>query len=190
MVTPLSIRIAFWLWMFAAIAAGQFGWLHRLPLVTWLIIPALLTGLLVLAYRGLGGFRGWVDSLDQRGLVLLHFSRIAGLYLLALSRRGELPYAFTLPSGLGEIVVALAAVALALLPLAETTRHRALYIWNVVGVIDVALIAITALRVGVSEPRPLFAFGHLPLSLLPTFLAPLIIATHLAIFARLSPATR
>lgn len=190
MPTPLPIRTAFWLWMIGVIAVGQFGWLHRMPPAAWLLIPVGLTGLQVLAYRTIAGFRGWVDALDLRGLVLLNFSRIAGLYLLALSRRGELPYTFSLPSGVGEIAVAIAAVLVALWPFAEATRRRAIYIWNVAGTIDIALIAVTALRVGYGAPRELISFGHLPLSLLPTFLAPLLIATHLAIFARLRPDNR
>lgn len=188
--TPLPIRTAFWLWMIGAIAAGQLGWLHRLPAAVWLLVPVVLTSLLVLAYRTLGGFRSWVDSLDLRGLVLLNFSRIAGIYLLLQAGRGQLPYAFSLPSGAGEIAVALSAVLVALLPLSPHARRHALSIWNVAGLVDIVLIAITALRVGWVQPRELNALGHLPLSLLPTFLAPLIIASHLAIFARLHSENR
>ena len=64
MTTPLAIRIVFWTWLIAAVAAGRQGWLQAMPASA---VPALvlgLTALLALAYRRLGAFSAWVDALD------------------------------------------------------------------------------------------------------------------------------
>ncbi|MEO7599024.1 MAG: hypothetical protein ABIV50_08840 [Opitutus sp.] len=184
MPTPLLIRVFFWIWLIAAITAGRMFWLQRLPLPAVQGILLGLTLLLILAYRIVSGFRRWVDRLDLRALVLLHITRFVGFYFLVLYHRGELPYAFAVPGGIGDIIVAALAVVVGFLPLSETSRLRAITIWNVIGFIDILLVVFTAARIQMSGGLGLLPLTYLPLSLLPTFLVPLIIASHLAIFAR------
>ena len=186
MPTALVVRLVFWLWFGAAFFAGQQLLLLRLPA---LAIPALvigLTTLLLLAYFRFGPVRTWVDALDLRALVLLHVTRFVGIYFLVLYRRGQLPYDFAVPGGIGDIIVATLALPIALAPLADTTRQRAIRIWNIIGLVDIALVLLTAPRLNLADPAHLRALTYLPLSLLPTFLVPLIIATHVVIFVRLA----
>ncbi|HTO02547.1 MAG TPA: hypothetical protein VL069_02545 [Opitutus sp.] len=188
--TPFAIRVVFWAWLFAAIGVGRFFVLQRLPL---LAVPGILfglTALLVLTYRLIAPFRNWVDSLDLRALVLLHVTRFVGVYFLVLYRRGELPYAFAVPGGIGDIIVAALAILVVLLPLTESKQLRAIYIWNVIGFVDILLVVLAAARIILSGGFGLLPLTYLPLSLLPTFLVPLIIASHLAIFARLARLNR
>ena len=185
MSTPFAIRVVFWAWLFAAIGVGRFFVLQRLPL---LAVPGILfglTALLVLSYRLIAPFRSWVDSMDLRALVLLHVTRFVGIYFLVLYRRGELPYAFAVPGGIGDINVAALAIVVVLLPLTKLKQLRAIYIWNVVGLVDILLVVFAAARIALAGGFGLLPLTYLPLSLLPTFLVPLIIASHLAIFARL-----
>jgi hypothetical protein len=190
MSTLLAVRIVFWIWLLAAIAVGQSNFLQRIPAPALQGILFGLTGLLVAAYRWVTPFRAWIGALDLRGIVLLHVTRFVGFYFLLLYQRGELPYAFAVPGGIGDIVVATGALGVALFPCSDSTRLRAISIWNVVGLIDILLVVLSAARIGLSSPHELSALTRLPLSLLPTFLVPLIIASHLAIFARLTPASR
>lgn len=183
------LRIVLWLWLFAALAVGQLGLLRRLPLPAVQGVLFGLTAALVLAYKALPAFRRCVDELDLRALVSLHLSRFVGFYFLFLYHRGELPYAFAVPGGIGDVAVAVGALLVIFYPFASATRQRAIYIWNVVGLIDIMLVVITAARIGLSGSRELVALTYLPLSLLPTFLVPIIIASHLAIFARLPRTT-
>jgi hypothetical protein len=186
MTTPLAIRIVFWTWLIAAVAAGRQGWLQAMPASA---VPALvlgLTALLALAYRRLGAFSAWVDALDVRGLVLLHVTRFVGFYFLVLYDRGVLPYAFAVPGGIGDIAVAALALAVCLLPWSEASRRRAISIWNIVGLIELLLTILTAARLGLAEPGSMHALTQLPLSLLPTFLVPLLLASHLVLYARVS----
>jgi len=131
------------------------------------------------------GLRIWIDHLDLRSLVLLHGTRFVGIYFLLLYRRGELPNAFAVPGGWGDIIVATLALLVSLLPIGENTRRRAITIWNVVGMIDIMTVVITAGRLSLENSQQMRALTYLPLSLLPTFLVPLIIASHLIIFLRL-----
>jgi hypothetical protein len=185
MSVALAVRVIVWLWLFAALAAGYFGVLQKLPLPAVQGILVALTGALVLAYRTIAPFRRWIGELDLRALVLLHVTRFVGFYLIALYRKGILPYAFAVPAGVGDVAVAVLALVVAFYPFSEAARPRAIYIWNVVGLIDILLVVFSAARIGLTGSRELYALTYLPLSLLPTFLVPLIIASHLAIFARL-----
>ena len=122
---------------------------------------------------------------------MLHVTRFVGIYFLILYRRGELPYAFAVPGGVGDIIVATLALPLVFLPFEESTHLRYLRIWNVIGFIDIILVVLTAVRLNLASPWQMHALTHLPLSLLPTFLVPLILATHVVLFIRLarSPTT-
>ena len=192
--TPLAIRAVFWAWLLAAVAVGHYLVLQRLPVFAAQAILVGLTVLLVITYRLVVPFRSWVDTLDLRSLVLFHVTRFVGIYFLVLYRRGELAYAFAVPGGIGDIIVAALAVVVVFMPLSPAHQLRAIYVWNVVGFIDILLVVTAAARIGLNGGIGLRPLTYLPLSLLPTFLVPLIIASHLAIFARLrrlehSPAT-
>jgi len=63
-----------------------------------------------------------------------------------------------------------------------------LVVWNTIGLIDIIFAIFTALRFGLKDWRSMHALRELPLSLLPTFLVPLIIASHILIFVRLTRA--
>ena len=191
MPTALVVRLIFWLWLGTAFFAGQQLLLQRLPPFG---LPAVVLGLsavLLLAYFRLATVRAWVDALDLRTLVLLHVTRFVGLYFIVLSRRGLLPYDFAVPGGIGDIIIATLALVVVFAPLADASRARAIRIWNVIGLIDIALVVLTAARLNLANPLQMSAMTSLPLSLLPTFLVPLLIATHIIIYTRLTrPATK
>jgi len=182
---PLTLRIGLWVWLIAALVVGQKGWLVPLlgPALQGLLFT--LTGLFLLLYFKTAILRGWIDQLDLRALVSFHLTRFVGFYFLLLYQRGELPYAFAVPGGWGDNLVALGALLICVLPLAATTRRRAIGLWNTIGLVDILLVLATGARLGLQDPAQLSALTHLPLSLLPTFLVPLIIATHIIIFLRL-----
>ena len=186
MPTALVVRLIFWLWLGTAFFAGQQLLLQRLPPFG---LPAVVLGLsavLLLAYFRLATVRAWVDALDLRTLVLLHVTRFVGLYFIVLSRRGLLPYDFAVPGAIGDIIIATLALVVVFAPLADASRARAIRIWNVIGLIDITLVVLTAARLNLANPLQMSAMTYLPLSLLPTFLVPLLIATHLIIYARLT----
>src|SRR5688500_8740012 len=184
MPVSLVVRLFFWLWFGAAVAAGHFLVLQRVPPVVAPLAPIAIAALLVLVYARISLVRTWVDSLDLRVLVLLHVTRFVGVYLLVLFQRGELPRAFAVTGGVTDILVATMALPIALAPLNEGLRTRAMVIWNVVGFVGLALATLSAARIILASPTQLRSLTYLPLSLLPTFLMPLLLATHVIIFAR------
>lgn len=186
MTVALFVRIFFWCWFAAAVAAGHWLVLQRLPpAAVPALILALSAGLIAAAFR-LPRVRAWLETIDVRSLVLLHVSRLVGLYFLFLFQRGELPRAFALPGGLGEIVVGVMALPVVFAPLDEHGRQRAIRIWNIVGLIDILLVVFTITRLNLTLPWQLRPLAQLPLSLYPTFLMPLLIATHVILLNRTS----
>jgi hypothetical protein len=132
----------------------------------------------------IAGF-AWLAGLGWRPIVAFHTTRFVGLYFFVLYRRGELPFALAVPGGSGDIVTALLALGL-LMANRRVDRHPGLLAaWNVLGLIDILLVVSTASRLGLAQPGSMAALRRLPLSLLPTFLVPLIIASYLWLFGKL-----
>lgn len=181
----MLIRFLLWVWFFAALAAGHFLLLQRVPPPAIQGILFGLTALVLTAYFRVAPIRQAVDRLDLRILVLLHVTRFVGFYFLHLYALGELPYGFAVPGGYGDIVVATLALLVVFVPMSASRRNHAFYIWNVVGLVDILLVVFSGARLGYADPASMRALTFLPLSLLPTFLVPLIIASHVVIFRRL-----
>jgi hypothetical protein len=184
----LAVTRALAVWLAAAVGFGMTGLPSRLlvfplpPVLIALLTLAILTVAVTSAW-----FREWLTAVDVRALVLVHVTRFAaGLAFLVLYGRGELPYAFAVPGGIGDMVVAVLAVGVVLATDARATRRRGLIVaWNVIGLADILMVVATAVRIGSVDPEAMAALLRLPLVVLPTFLVPIIIATHLILFARL-----
>jgi len=189
--SPQSRRIlvAALLWFGLALGSGAAGLLERAgPPLPQLILLGLTVGL-VYAGVSIPDFRAWALRIDLRAVVALHLTRFIGIYFLALFRQGQLPFAFAVPGGWGDILVA--ALALLLLPVGSprTGGRRLMYaIWNLIGLVELLFVVVTAARLGLTEPESMRALTRLPLSLLPTFLVPLLLASHLLIGVRLARA--
>ena len=175
-------------WLLAALAIGASPLGPRLaPPV---VIAALTAAQLAAAWR-LPSFRAWLGALDVRWLVAVHLTRFVGFYFLYLYGRGQLPYDFAVPGGWGDIAVASLAILVLLLGPPRGTGRRAVYIlWNVFGLVDILFVVVTAVRLGAADPGSMLALQRLPLNLLPTFLVPLIIASHVVLAVRLTRSPR
>ncbi len=173
------------LWFVIACALGASGRLTTLrPPVPQLVLIG-LTVSLIAAGAAIPGFRVWLAGLNLRQIIALHVTRFVGIYFLILYGRGELPYAFAVPGGWGDIVVATGALGLVLL-VPDLASHRGwVTAWNVVGAVDILAVVATATRLALADPDSMGALLRLPLSLLPTFLVPVIIASHVLLFTRL-----
>jgi hypothetical protein len=174
-------------WLLVAVVVGGAGLVRLLPTPA---LPPVLFGLtavvLVTGWRH-AGFRAWLAAVDERWLVALHLTRFVGFYFLYLYGRGELPYAFAVPGGWGDIAVASLAAGLLLWGSPRDGRRRPAYVvWNVLGLVDILFVVATAARLGLADRASMAALVRLPLSLLPTFLVPLIIASHVVLGARLA----
>jgi len=144
-----------------------------------------LAALVLLAYWKISFVRDWIAIVDLRALIALHLTRFVGIYFLILAQRGKLPFGFARPAGVGDIIIASGSVVLLAAP-GLRSWQKLLRIWNFIGFIDIVFVAFSALRFGLQDWQSMAALRTLPLSLLPTFLVPLIIASHVLIFIRLT----
>ena len=174
-------------WLLVAVALSAVGVVRAArPLGPPLMIVGLAAAILVAA-RLLPAFREWLFRIDERWFLGLHLTRFVGAYFLYLYGRGELPYAFAVPGGWGDIIVASLAATLLLAGSPRDARRRSAYvIWNALGFVDIVFVLVTAARLIVTDPESMAALLRLPLSLLPTFLVPLIVASHIVLGIRLA----
>jgi hypothetical protein len=173
-------------WFVAAISLAASGSLQRLrPPAPQLVLVGLTVALLVV-WRVNSGFRQWLETMDLRGLIALHLTRFVGLYFLVLCRHGELPSSFAIPAGCGDVLVATLAAVLLVFWKVVVSRRPWIGAWNTFGLIDIVFVVASAGRHGMADPASMSALLRLPLSVLPTFLVPLIIASHIVIFSRLA----
>ncbi|MGZ5564373.1 MAG: hypothetical protein ACXWFY_04195 [Chthoniobacterales bacterium] len=171
------------LWLGLALAAGACGLLRnaRAPLIP--AIVATLTALVLLACGYAVPLREWVTQVDLRALIALHVTRFVGFYFMLSASRGKIPVEWAVPAGMGDNLVA--AGALALLAMNASPRWLVL-VWNTFALLDILFVVLSAMQLGLHDWRSMAFLRQLPLSLLPTFLVPLIIATHLIIFVRIA----
>jgi hypothetical protein len=186
-VIPLALAA----WLLLALAAGAAGLVAAVGPPFPQALLAGLTLLLLGLFARAPAVRAWALGIDIRALVLVHVTRFVGFYFLVLHGRGELPWAFAVPGGWGDIVVAATALAVAAAaPRQGAAGWRVYAAWNLVGLADILGVVATAVRLALADPASMRALTRLPLSLLPTFLVPLIIATHVIVFARLAASRR
>jgi hypothetical protein len=161
---------------------GLSGWLHDASAQVVAATVWTATALALLACWKISPIRVWALNVDFRWLVLFHVTRLfAGAYFLLLCQRGQLPCGFARTAGWGDIVIAVLAVAVVGAMRTEFAKPI-LFTWNTLGLIDIIFVVFSALRFGLQDWQSMRALRELPLSLLPTFLVPLIIASHVLIF--------
>jgi hypothetical protein len=174
------------LWLLIAVILGASGHVATWRPPVLQMVLAGLTALVLPAVVALAGFRGWLRTLDLRWLVALHLTRFVGIYFLVLYYRdGALPYAFAVPGGWGDILVATLALGLLAAIRKFETRRGLIGVWNALGLIDILFVVATASRLALADPDSMNALLRLPLSLLVTFLVPLIIASHVVVLWRI-----
>ncbi len=172
-------------WFCFALAIGVGGSFRNAGAPVAALTIWTLAALALLAGWKIRLFRDWATTVDLRVLIAPHLLRSVGIYFLILGRRGALPGMFAKPAGFGDIAVASIAVVLLAAPNIPSWQTL-LRIWNFFGFIDIVFVAFSALRSGLQDWQSMAALRSLPLSLLPTFLVPLIIASHVLIFVRLT----
>jgi hypothetical protein len=177
-------------WFVLACAAGVSGRVASLtPPQPQLVIAALSLVLLVSGWV-LPGMRAWLREVNLRGFVAFHVTRFVGIAFLMMSARGEMSVEWALPAGWGDIAVATGALLIAALLPRPESRPDIVRLWNLIGLIDIVAVVVTAARIGMSDPAGLAPLLRFPMSLVPTFIVPIVFATHCWMALRLQPRAR
>ena len=174
-------------WCAVAVVAGWTEVMRDLPRPALQgTLVALTAGVLALVGAS-PPLRAWAMGTDGRWLLAPHLLRFVGVLFLVMHSRGELPWAFAVPGGIGDIAAALGAAALMLWPRSRRGAGwcRALAVWNVFGLADILMVVGTAAALGIREPASIDALTRLPLAVLPLWGVPLIEASHVLLGVRL-----
>jgi hypothetical protein len=136
--------------------------------------------------------RAWL-AIPLPLLIGVNAVRVLGVLFVLLYADGRLPAPFAPSAGWGDIAIGLTALPVAALAVRRPEGWRVAALgWNALGLLDlVTAIGLgiasspgTPLRLFFEEPGTALMSG-LPWILIPGFLVPLLVLTHLAVFARL-----
>ena len=183
---PIIVLIGLMLWFASALILGLSGKIAEIPFPFPQVILFGLVVVQLIIFGLSAGFRTWIYSFDIKYLVAVHLSRFVGIYFLYLYSMQMLPYDFAVKGGVGDIIVATAALIILVFVSSRHESKKKIYLfWNTFGLIDILFVVATAGRIGMNSPQSIENLLKIPLSLLPTFLVPIIIFTHIVIYIRL-----
>ena len=180
-----SVALAAWLGL--VLLGGATGFFAGLPFPgTQVIILGLVVATIVAGFA-VPALRAWIDGLPLRALISINVFRMVGFVFLAYAARGQLAQVFADRAGWGDIAVGALALVLVAAGAPRTALHRGLtYAWNALGTLDLVTAVVTATFVGIRGLTPgVQALLSLPLVVIPAFLVPIYLATHVFIFRRL-----
>ena len=170
-------------WLIIALLLALTGTFHDVP-VRMPVIGVALTAATLIVLALSRPIRARAMAGGPRPLVAFHLTRFVGIYFLWLYSLGALARNFAVPAGWGDIIIAAWAAALLVVRDWNMREMRlALLIWNAFGLFDILLVMALAARQAAIDPGFQNGFASLPLSLLPTFIVPIVIATHVLLFA-------
>lgn len=161
---------------------------------------AVAVPVLALAAAGLGSARAnaALRAFPLAPLVAANAVRVLGVFFVLLYADGRLPAPFAPAAGWGDILIGLTALPVAAAVREERAGWRSLALaWNTLGLLD--LVDAIGLGITSADGSPVRIFfgepssaimGGLPWLLIPAFLVPLLMVTHLAVFHRLLASAR
>lgn len=187
--------VAWFVLTFALIKSGAYetttssGFPPAIGAAIW--VPA-IAGSLLYAF---GPVRRAVARIGLHWLVGVQFYRVAGGVFLIAYAQNDVPGAFALPAGIGDVLVGLAAPFVAV-RLARDGVERAwplVTAWCALGIADLVIAVGTGFlsapstfqQLALADPN--VAITSYPLALIPTFAVPASIVLHVWVLARLRP---
>lgn len=158
------------------------------------ILLSLIIPLIIFAttYSVSPRFKHYVLSIDMRHLILLHSWRMLGFGFVFLYFYDVLPALFAFPAGVGDAMAATFAVFLAIAMYRnKDIEKKWIYRWNNFGLLDFIIAVSLGImsrtgNIGQLEGHVASdAMGVLPLVMIPTFIVPFYIITHIIIYLQL-----
>jgi hypothetical protein len=164
------------IWVTLAVVVAAAGALETGPQkIPFALVGAVLAPVLVFAllYKGSPAFRDYILRFDFRLVVIVQAWRVVGAGMLFVYAFDELPAAFAVPAGLGDIFVGVTAPAVAMALLGGGLTKQRFVTWSALGILDF-VVALTA--GAISRPD---AMESLPVVLFPIVAVPFFFMVHL-----------
>jgi hypothetical protein len=175
------------IWLAIAMIVSFTGIPQRMVPPTPQLIVLALTVLLLVASWLYWPLRSWVLTCDWRAIVEIHLIRlIAGAGFLYAGSKGRFPTQFSTMAGWGDIAVAVLGLLLILL----VAPHRSFApwsygIWNTLGLLDILHVVFDASRNAMADRYSMAEMLRPPFVLLPLFIVPILIASHVWLYERI-----
>jgi hypothetical protein len=168
-------RLFILLWFAVAFTLSITGWFERFSSATLFGFGAIAaaTGFTVLHWLS-ERFRGFLRACDLRILTLGQLFRFYGVLALVKAYQHVLPALFAVPTGVLDVIFAVTSfyVAARLVP-SRAHPRPAFIVWHVLGLMALATSAILAMV------TPSQSMARFPMSIVPTFVGPLVLVFHL-----------
>jgi hypothetical protein len=187
-------------WLLAVLLAGFIGVFDAgthysmatpIPLGLSAVLPVVV---FAIWFSISSGFRQYIRSLNPVGLTAVQTWRIGGVVFLILMAKGMLPPTFALPAGLGDMTIGVTAPLIALALSRKKLAEWVFVLWQAAGILDLVVAVGTGVlssptRLGVlAHGATTRLMGQLPMSLIPTFVVPLLLIFHIICIAQLRQA--
>ncbi|NRA36682.1 MAG: hypothetical protein HRU15_00950 [Planctomycetes bacterium] len=132
-------------------------------------------------------FKQYLYTIPLQIIILYHIVRFVGFYFLELQHQGRLTDEFIWIAW-GDIISAAWAIPLCIFAanLRSTAQWWNVITWNVFAACDILCVVITIASLGLQDMSQVVEMTAFPLNMLPLFIVPLIIFSHILIFARLN----
>ena len=182
------------IWFAAALALSWLGFFaggpDRIPTIELGLLLPILVGAIALARST--ALRRIVDTVPQAWMVGIQIYRTIGAIFLTLLAAGQLPAAFAVPAGAGDVLVGLLAPLVALAVARGWKGASGLVLaWNILGLLDLVTAVSTGFLTAPS-PMQLLSFdapnllaSAFPLVMIPVYAVPISVLLHLASLMKL-----
>jgi len=187
----ICLLIVVWFMIIFALAyTGTFKDAEGTPPMSIIAANLVPLGLFVLLYNLSSQVHAWVQSANLSLLAGFHAVRTIGFSFLVLAGLRELPWLFAIPTGYGDILVALSApfIAYQLSTNNDFVSSNRFLIWNSFGVLDFMIAIGTGSVARVLGPDVVGAgmepVSSLPIVLIPAFFVPMLMLGHVVMLMR------
>ncbi len=186
--TWLGVAIPLMVWLLIVLHLAQAGVFRPRPGVAAPALPLAIAipvviGLVLLTRSG--AVAAAVDAAPLSWLVAIQVYRVFGANFLVLWAAGRLPGAFAIPAGIGDVLVGLLALPVALYVQSGARGGQfAAYAWNLLGLTDFVVAIGTGFLTtpgrfqALALDRPNTLLGAYPLVMIPAFTVPLSLILH------------
>jgi hypothetical protein len=182
-----KVLIGMAVWLAIVVVVSSVGIPQKLqPPVPQVILVALTLLLLVVSVVH-SPLRTWVLGADWRAIVEIHLIRaVAGAGFLWAGAHGRFPTQFAQMAGQGDVAIAVLALLIILFVSPHRTFAPWVYgIWNTLGLLDVLHVVFDATRRAMANPASMAELLKPPFALLPLFVVPILIASHIWLYERI-----